>query len=238
MHWILQSNLQTDYYGGTGDWDKLVEAVQRFELEFTLHKVVPFSGELIPPATPTQDKVICFGTYSMRHTAKAMNWNPGVYDLEQIDFPIQREHWGDDMLNADSLVCRFEDVKIEEPTFLRPSNDTKFFSGKIYDPEEFHEWQHKVVVEKYDYGNSLTNDTMIQVSKPKTIYAEYRYWIVDGEIVTRSLYKRGQRVMYSSDVDPSIDYWVAGRTSNIIGHRLDWLPKAYVFDVAETDNGL
>ena len=50
MHWILQN----DIFSETG-WSTLVETVERFGLSHSVHKVVPFVGELNdgrPRATP------------------------------------------------------------------------------------------------------------------------------------------------------------------------------------------
>ncbi|MDF2435397.1 MAG: hypothetical protein JWP44_5028 [Mucilaginibacter sp.] len=237
MHWILQTNMFQEK-----EWENLVACLERFKIPYSVHKVIPFIGELIPPAEPQQDKVVCFGSYSMRHTAKAMGWNPGVYDLFDQNFNVQMNHWKKDMLNADSIVCAFKDAAIVEPAFIRPIDDSKYFAGRVFDPEEFNTWQHGICLMEEDYGNSLTKDTLIQLCKPKVIYSEYRHWIVDRRIVTKSLYKRGDRVIYSSDVDIRFDRFVAQLIHNysisMIG-RSGWEPhRAYVLDVCETPDGI
>lgn len=229
MHWILQENLFKE-----AEWDTLVQTLERFGIPYSVHKVVPFVGELIPAPEPKQDKVICFGSYSMRHSAKAFGWTPGVYDLEPFDFKVQCEHWGAEMLNYDSKVVPFKDAHWEDdglPRFLRPIHDSKVFPGKVYEWREFRDWQRNVCVLELDYGNSLTAETLVQVSTLKKIYEEYRYWIVDGKIVTKSLYKRGDRVMYSSEVSEYYDSYVL----DMIGI---WQPhRAFVIDVCSTPDG-
>lgn len=235
MHWILQQNLFKE-----SEWENLVTTLERFNIPYSVHKVTPFIGELTPPAEPKHKKVICFGSYSMRHTSKKENWTPGVYDLFDINFLIQRQHWGDEMLNADSDVKAFKDVILTEPTFIRPIDDSKYFAGKVFDADEWNEWRAGIVDAGYDYGNSLTPETMVQVCKPKIIYAEYRFWIVDGQIATYSQYKRGNRVIYSSNVDNDVIRYASGVALAItLASRspLPWLPKAFVIDVCETPNG-
>jgi len=238
MHWVLQENLFKET-----EWDNLVFTLERFDIPYSVHKVIPFIGELVPPAEPKQDKVICFGSYSMRHTAKANGWNPGVYDLFDQNFTVQLQHWGDLMLNADSKVVKFKDAEIYEDTFIRPTDDSKYFAGKVFEKEEFWEWKRNVCVLELDYGNSLTPDTMIQLVTPKKIYAEYRIWIVDAQIVTASLYKRGDRVIYSSDVDKHVlrfahDVIRHGDITLSMGTSA-WQPhRAYVLDVCETPDGM
>jgi len=85
MHWILQENLFRER-----EWARLIGALDRFELPYSVHKVIPFVGELVPPPAALDGKVICFGSYSLRHAARRFGWHPGVYDLEDADFEVQR----------------------------------------------------------------------------------------------------------------------------------------------------
>jgi hypothetical protein len=242
MHWILQDNLFNEVAYG-----KLLETLERFNIPHSIHKVIPFIGELTPEVELGTKNVICMGSYSLRHAAKKAGWHPGVFDLEHQDFTIQMKHWGDEMLNADAIVSRFEDAVFTEDTmFIRPIQDSKVFAGTVMDRDEFVEWQKKVCVLEEDYGTSLTKDTLIQVCRPKKIYAEYRFWIVKGQIVTSSLYKRGDRVIYSSDVDQHVKSYVTSilrltvRKDPLycIAH-VGWTPdEAFCIDVCETPEGM
>jgi hypothetical protein len=177
--------------------------------------------------------VICFGSYSMRHVARRHGWIPGVFDLEPQDFPQQLKHWGEHMLNAASRVTAFKDAVFpQEYAFIRPTADSKHFAGKVFTREEFEPWQRAVVALELKDGSSLTPETEVQVSPALVIHAEYRYWVVKGEIITKSLYKRGQRVYYSSEVDERVDAYVRDRVA-------EWQPhEAFVIDVCDTQEGM
>jgi hypothetical protein len=242
MHWILQNNLFNEAAYAT-----LLETLERFSIPYSIHKVVPFVGELVPEPTIDHKNVICMGSYSLRHAAKKAGWNPGVFDLEPFNFQVQLEHWGDHMLNADAIVCKFKDVDFEGERFIRPIEDSKVFAGNVFDRLYFKDWQHKVCDLEEDYGNSLTKDTLVQVCPLKQIYAEYRFWIVNQKIVSASLYKRGDNVIYSSDVDQRFHNYVNQilRTKNRVTditlsvENKGWAPHdAFVIDVADTDQGL
>jgi hypothetical protein len=234
VHWILQENLFKE-----SEWETMIQVLERWGIPYSVHKVIPFIGELVPAPEPRQEKVICFGSYSMRHSAVKFGWDPGVYDLEPFNFVEQMKHWGQHMLNADSEVVPFKDVKFTDMAFLRPIEDSKVFAGKVFDQDEFEDWQKKVCVLEEDYGTLLTKDTLVQVCKPKVIYAEYRYWIVAGKIVTKSLYKRGDRVIYSSDVDRRFDHFVSSVTGNPSFTLGAWQPhRAFVIDVCDTPEGI
>lgn len=227
MHWILQNNLFNE-----DAYQVLLDTLERMELPYSIHKVVPFVGELVPEPELTHDNVICMGSYSMRHAADKYGWEPGVFDLEPENFTVQLQHWGEHMLNADAQVCAFKDAVVEELAFIRPIEDSKVFAGRVFDAKEFHDWQIKVCVLEEDYGNSLTKDTLVQICSPKVIFAEYRFWIVKGKIITKSLYKRGDKVMYSSDVDERFDEYVKQRIA-------EWEPhEAFVIDVCDTPDGI
>lgn len=242
MHWILQNNIFKE-----SAFDELLAVLERFNISHSIHKVVPFIGELEPAPSIDHDNVICMGSYSMRHYAKKMGWNPGVFDLEPFDFTVQMQHWGQYMLNADAVVSRFEDVNFtEEQMFIRPIHDSKVFAGNVFTKDEFYEWKRKVCVLEHDYGDSLTKNTLVQVCKPKKIYAEYRFWIVAQRIVTASLYKRGTQVIYSLQVDAAV-YSFANQilktknnsTSITLSMANDgWQPHdAFCLDIAETPDG-
>ena len=242
MHWILQENSFRE-----SEWDNLVSTLERFGIPYSAHKVVPFIGELVPEPRPQHPHVICFGSYSMRHAAKKFGWTPGVFDLYDENFLMQKRHWGEMMLNYDSQVVPFKHAWLDEPKFVRPIDDSKYFAGAVFDPKDFNEWVHKVVDLKEDYGNSLTGETLIQICEPKKIYAEYRFWIVDGQVITSSLYKRGQQVVYSNVVDRHVYDFVErvlNTKNGVEDIRLSmrasgWMPaRAFVLDVCETPDGM
>lgn len=267
MHWILQDNLFNEVA-----YQVLLDTLVRFNISHSIHKVIPFIGELTPPppdpivpckveifssrgceygtkgCVTHHENVICMGSYSLRHVAEKEGWYPGVFDLEDQDFTVQLKHWGQYMFNADAIVSRFEDaVFTEDLMFIRPTKDSKVFAGTLMERAEFEEWQRKVCVLEEDYGTSLTKNTMIQVCRPKKIYAEYRFWIVNGNVVTQSMYKRGDRVIYSPVVDDHVRRFVNmilktknNATSITLSMVNDgWMPdKAFCLDVFDTPDGL
>ena len=227
MHWLIQNNIFSEQ-----QWDVMLDTLKRFELSYSEHKVIPFIGELLPEPQLINNNAICIGSYSMRHTAKKLNLYPGVFDIYDQNFEVQKSHWGKEMLNYSSRVERFADVKLDDCKFLRPIVDSKVFAGKIFDKEDFEKWQHGVCELNLKNGSSLTPDTLVQVADVANIYAEYRFWIVKNEIVTCSLYKQGSRVFYSPEVGDNVIAYV----KDIISR---WLPhETCVVDVAETSEGM
>ena len=228
MHWILQDNLFNEKA-----YQVLLDTLRRMDIPHSIHKVVPFVGDLLPEPDFATKNVMCMGSYSLRHYAKKKGWYPGVFDLEPFDFTEQLQHWKQHMLNADAVVSTFKDCKFTDTEmFIRPIHDSKVFAGKIMDKTKFEDWQHRVVQLKLDCGDSLTADTLVQVCTLKQIFSEHRFWIVKGRIITSSTYKIGSKVVYKPLIDDRYGEYVINRLT-------EWRPlEAFVIDVADTPEGI
>lgn len=228
MHWILQNG----FFSETGR-KALIATLERFGIDYSVHEVVPKVGELIPAPVVKHKNVICVGSYSMRHIAAQNGWVPGMFDLFEQNFEQQRHHWGKYMLNFNSVVCALEDAEFtQEQMFVRPIDDSKYFSGRVFTAQEFTNWKRSICNPLVDHKTSLTPKTQIQLSSPVPIFAEYRFWIVKGEVITQSLYKRGSRVVYASEVDKRLTLFIKERIR-------EWIPhETFVIDVCDTVGGM
>ena len=228
-YWVLQSGLEHE-----PGWATMLDTLERFGIPHSVHKVVPFVGELITEPALATDDVLCIGSYSMRHAARRNRWNPGVFDLEPFGFDVQMQHWGQRMLNADSEIVAFKDARLDGARFVRPIDDTKVFAGRVFEADEFSAWQAKVVALEDGDPASLNADTLVQVSKPKDIYSEIRCWIVEGRVVTASVYRVGSSVTYTDQVEARFRDFAADLVS-----PSGWNPeKAFCLDVCDTPDGL
>lgn len=74
--------LQEDIIRKENRYVELVDVLERFDIPYSLHKVVPFIGEVIP--LPESDlPIIPFGYYSLRHTSLQNGW-VFFFDLQKI----------------------------------------------------------------------------------------------------------------------------------------------------------
>lgn len=230
MHWILQANLFRASEAAT-----VVATLERLTLPYSIHDVIPFVGELVPPPVIGASKVVCFGSYSLRHAARAAGWTPGVYDLDDADFEVQRARWGRHLLNADSVVTPFAEVRFPSaaPCFVRPVRDSKVFAGTMVDDHDaFYAWQRRICALGDDTGTSLRADTLVQVAPRKDIHAEVRFWVVGGRIVTGSQYKLGGAVAYQHvPHGGALQVFAEARVA-------EWQPhRAFCLDIAATADG-
>ncbi len=230
MQWLLQE---------FEDTRKLAEALDRLDIAYTWHKVIPFVGTLTPePVVPDRESVVLFGAYSLWRHAQAHGYWPGVFKLR----PFVHEHaWHPHLLNgADALFLHLRDIPERLPDdgrrwFLRPVDDSKEEPGNVKTTSDIIQMAQRVLALDEDEipSGSLRHDTLLMLTKPVDILKEWRLWAVDGRIVTYSLYKEGSRVVYRHEID---------NDALAFGQRMvDLNPgysQAYVIDICRAEDGL
>lgn len=223
MKWIVQNNLHNE-----AGYVQFLEALDNLEQDYEVVKVVPFSGELIPDVD-VDNPVMVMGSHSLVKAARDRGWTPGAYDGQDFDYRKWMDIFGDDLLNHDAEITRFEDVNPEEGEvfFTRPVHDFKEYAGEIIDAEKFKSWQGKVI----SYGDTLNASTLVIKAPVKRIQQEYRFFVVDQLVITGSSYKVGNRVISSNIVDSDVKLFVDRMVKQ-------WQPDlAYVIDIARVEDG-
>ncbi|WP_299983890.1 ATP-grasp domain-containing protein [uncultured Ruegeria sp.] len=230
MQWILQ-----DFE----DTRKMAVALDRLDIPYTWHKVVPFIGELTPiPTINDPNAVVMFGSYTLWRYAQANDLKPGVFKIRPF---VHEEPWHPFLLNgADALFLTLRDVPEQLPDdgsnwFLRPVEDSKEEPGNVKSTGEIIELANKVLaLEEHEIPRgSLRHDTEMMFTKPVRIQKEWRLWVVKDEIVTFSLYKEGSRVVYRHEIDDdALEF-----AKMLVEANPDYAP-AYVIDICRTEDGL
>ena len=159
---------------------------------------------------------MAMGSDSLAKTGVARGWSPGAF-LENTSYDAWSAGWGHHrLLNPSAWTGPLRDARVDEPSFVRPSSDSKSFAGAVFDPDEFAVWQASVVnlgPEAY-----VSGDMPVLVATPREIYSETRFFVVDGRVVTGSQYKVGGRVQYDSNVDPGAETFARSCIA-------DWVPN-------------
>lgn len=225
MKWVIQENL----YKEEAFLD-LLHAVA--DLDYEVVKVVPFAHELIPEPVATGN-VIVMGATTMIGISQDRGWYPGAFYNENFNHKKWAEHLGTELLNYEAEVCKFKDIRPKyNPFFVRPSEDRKVFSGQVIDQANFDLWLKTTTQVHHTGYTTLTPDTPVVVAPLKAIHTEWRFFVVDGKIITGSLYKRGDMVrplplLYREDAELYAEKMVE-----------KWQPhRAFVIDIALTDEG-
>jgi len=262
MLWVVQNNL----YNEDG-YTRFIGALERLGCDYLVVKPVPFTNILLPadfdsmtqevddveePYIDPDQRIIVMGATSLSRIAKARGWNPGTFLNDNFDFSVWREGFGpENILNSDSIVAKICDpinvTEMSDTLFVRPVHDTKAFTGLTMSKHDFHDWilQHSVIEE--EEFQPLHKNTEIAIASYKEIYAEYRFFVVNAQVVTGSMYKRGSMVQYSNHIDDHVlkfaqsmvRYWQEKVDSTLAIYPEAHAPaQAYVLDIADTPDGL
>lgn len=231
MHWIVQENICQEE-----QWNEVISQLSHLKIPHSIHKVVPFSGELIPEPDLGSQKVWCYGSLSMMNTCRKNGWYPGCIPLDDYSFVFQRSVWHNHMLNADAMVTTIIDihndyVPLYRTNFVRPIDDSKFIKGSIMTDKELVQWADDIVKLGDLSGGGAGWTTKLMIAMPKQIYAEYRFWIVNGRLITCSPYKLGDTVSYAGVVPFEARNYAIDRVSEM--HDI----QTYCLDIADTPNG-
>jgi hypothetical protein len=94
-----------------------------------------------------------------------------------------------DLLNSDGDKACGEEIlnlfKNHQELWIRSDSGQKVFSGGVFNKESF--------AQELDYFNQKGVKVDFVYAKPKSVYEEYRFIVVNGEVVDGSLYmKKGE----------------------------------------------
>lgn len=225
MFWILQENLKQER-----GFERLLDALRTRGLPHTIVKVIPFSHELIPEPTISHSHVVVSGSTAMSKIATERGWKPGGFLNDNFDFSIWQNAYRGLLLNEDATICEFGRLNPVDSIFVRPCADDKTFAGLVVSREQLREWQDQIHAISDEFA-TLTPETLVLSATPKQILKELRFFIVDREVVTGSVYRANGRTFLSKDCDPSALKF-AEKTAQT------WQPdRAFVLDIAITSHG-
>lgn len=239
MHYLIQENIFKER-----NYDLLISSMEKYQLPYTIVKIFPYSDKIVNindyyagcnindlPEVNVEGKVFVFGAVKIARIAKLKNYYPGTMLNANHDYEVYSQYYKDNLLNYDSKIYGVLDSFIwdDNEKFIRPTKDSKLFTGKIYKENE---WSDKRIdLRNNNFYNQLgeeENIPNVQVSSCKKIYKEVRYWSIGGKIVTGSTYSSVFTTGYV-DAD-SLEF-----AQKIVD--LYQPADAFVIDVCLTNNG-
>lgn len=204
MIWLLQTNIAQD-----DKFDQIVDVLDKNNIEYKFVQTIPFFDAVIEdgvdinqynedniPHLSLDGKDSCImtiGSYTLAKVAKEKEWEP-TKSLVSDNFNINnlKDKYGKhNLLNGESIEGNMKNISIPDDKdwdyfFARPLEDTKSFSGEVFTREEFNDFSRNIVdINEKD----LNGDTPIIISPVKEILSEYRLFVIDGVIVTGSMYR-------------------------------------------------
>lgn len=207
MYYIVQENIFRE-----SNYQIILDALDRLKLPYSVVRIFPFVDKIsllseIPESfnvdelndydPPLNTDVFVFGAVKLGRIAKKKEWKPGSMLNDNHDYNIYKNYYKENLLNYDSMVCTVkESISVKwgdgEIKFIRPSKDSKSFTGKLFTEKQWKELSDFYEIDKTEIFNE---NTLIQIASPKEIQKEIRLWVVDGKIVTGSQYKLGSLLL-------------------------------------------
>lgn len=183
--------LDSHFFFERENFKKIKDFLDENNIENEIYQIIPFSHEIIPQL-PKDRMVVPFGCIEFVQEVRKMADVSSTMFFDENVFTNENclNKWGTHCLNNDAQIMTVEDaintLDKDKQYFMRPVEDLKSFTGNLFEPGHL-----PSLLERYaGYENNQFNSkSRIIVSEPKNVKREWRNFIVDGNVVSSSLYK-------------------------------------------------
>lgn len=227
IKWIVQNNLLSER-----DIELIGSACNAINVEYQPVDVLPMSSEL--PEFNVQPNNVYYGSTTFMYNLYNQIKPKGLF-FDESTFSMQNyiNKWGEHMLNSDATVLTVKKLlEIEcdpnEDFFIRPDSDGKQFDGQVMEFRDI-----KGFIERHLlYDSNIDLDTKVLIGPVYNIDKEWRNYIVDGKVVTSSLYRHNFRLKKdANDIPESMIKFVEDRIAEYKPH------DNFAIDIASTKDG-
>ena len=207
--------------------------------------LIPFSREITSEEPLAGKDYIPYGSTLLTTLVSELGWTGLHFDLERLNWEcwvknhpsMLNSHKNTRVLSAEGAIEYLNEVvgAPESEFFMRPSHDLKHFAGYVGVATELRD-HLKSMIDSYHRGEHGTYpmrpDTPIVLATPQRILAEWRWFIVEGKIVSGSMYRAHGQLRKLRETDSA----VIDEAQALADH---WLPMdCVVMDTALTEEGV
>ena len=236
VNWVVDANI-LDSRSTVGD---LAQAIRDAGHNLNLAKYIPFANSEEQDFGPQEwdhEPTILYGSHGYLKKCKRP-FNPGAYGLNgnmmcNVYYSYIPEEW---MLNGQFIMLPFSHVVknfeailnmfYDDKVFLRPNSGFKTFAGLVLTHENYRD-----ELSASQQLTSVMPETICMVAEAKPLKAEFRFLVVDGEVVDGSEY-RWDNVL---DIRHDYDADCHKLAQQMAAHS--WQPDSiYTCDVALTEH--
>ncbi len=146
----------------------------------------------LPEMPPINGPVVFHGrTTLILRASEHPKWRHGIFfDPMRFQHRAYAAAYGDQLLNADARIVSWEEFfseshNPEELIFLKPNDDLKRFTGGMLSFAECFTLYQRL----RSMSKPIAPTSEIVVGKPREVDAEWRLFIVDGQVVSGSMYR-------------------------------------------------
>lgn len=216
----------------------IAEEIQRQGMEYKVVDYAPFSDDIDFNEYSEDDCVIFYGSIGHANLIrKKSKWIPGIfYNQKAYDCKNYYPALGPYLLNSNYMLIPFGDLLRQkeflfdklgsrDTIFIRPDYGGKSFTGTIVYKETFEKFIDTIGFGQLDFG------TLLVVSEPRNLVAEWRFLVVENQVVTGSQYRNEFGLKYKADY-PAEAFELAQKVAK--SYNPD---KAWMVDICQTKEG-
>lgn len=218
--WLIQRNFDDEPKAT----QSMVEWCEQNSITYELIDHIPFSNKF--PETKIKYPIIYGNTAFIRNAIRDNKFL--FYNRKNFRVSKGYEVCRDLFLNHRGQVIESKKLLDQwgeyTPMFVRPDDDLKSFSGQVF-------YSASELNNRFEQARSqglLNNRTKVIVSPPLNIYREWRCVVVDGKVISISLYNTNNKLTVKYEDDASIWRW-AQRMADV------WVPSSVcTMDIGST----
>ena len=200
----------------------------------------PFSGKLID--NQIESCIIVRGSLNLvrQLQREQPQWIPGGWcNLDNFKCSKYFTYYGEHLINKDYTMMPLQEVLRQKDLvlktfgkdgkiFVRPDSGFKYFTGKVLNADEIN-------LEGFEYGFYYEDlSTMVVISSPKNIQAEWRFVVAEKEVISGCIYQ-SQNI----GIKEAESYTDAARNYAKKIVLQDWQPEIiYTIDICLSDKQL
>lgn len=227
--WIVQNNLNFEVGIDNLKNILITKNIELVEIDIYKNDDNIYLKDTFNKFEPTDIKnIFVLGSYRLSRMASEKGFSPGSFSNENFNYASWTQHWSkENMLNGEYLKQKVTDIQIPEQwdsVFARPLEDDKLITGGLFKKDD-------LLMALATKITDVHKDKFLILSEKKVIRAEYRFFVIDGKVVTGSLYKIRVQLITSDSIDKEAFVFAQKMVDS-------WVPsQAFVIDIALTDKG-
>jgi hypothetical protein len=221
--WLLQDNHPG--FVPVAESEAVLSSIGRPAFRLSLSRDPAEPG--LPAGFDRAAPVICYGP---SFVPRCLGWHsirPGIFfDPATFRWSAFAMGWSGLMLNDDAQLHTMADIlslPVATPSvFARPDADSKAFDGGVHTTEAL-----KDTIRANLAADRSREDTLVVLAEPKRLDAEWRTFLVNGEVVGASSYRMDGR--------PALDHYVPHHVVDLAFEAAAmWAPgPIFVLDIGQ-----
>lgn len=198
--------------------EKIEKATKDYPREFI--GVIPFTHEITSNEPLEGKDFIPYGGTLFTQIAAQKGYKGLHFDIEWMNYSKFLQYNKKYMLNDNVLTIKdaikFLSYELPDTKFFsRPSQDLKQYSGQVMTAKELHSFFSDIMQDQ-EGSYFVRPDFEVVLSTPKTVSAEWRWFIVDNQIISGSMYRAHDQMRCIKETDSAVikeaqkiaDYWL------------------------------